>query len=274
MDEIVANIPAPAVAEIRTRLAELKREHEVAIPLAVESGSRAWGFPSPDSDYDCRFIFVRNVDAYLSPWTRRDVIEVPLDPVYDVNGWELSKALKLMLKGNAVVVEWLQSPIVYEMEPTFRGELLDLARRHADRKPIGLHYLHLGLRQWRTYFAMGHAEVALKKIFYVLRPAAALRWMALHADNRIPPMNFVALMEQSDPPKEVSAYVADLLQRKAVTRELGQAPMPSVLADFVSVEFSRAEEWLAALSSSVPADARRDVEEFFRRTVRRLSVTP
>jgi hypothetical protein len=82
------------------------------MPLAIESGSRAWGFPSPDSDYDCRFIFVRPIEDYLSPWQRRDVIETPLEGDFDVNGWELGKAIRLLAKGNAVIIEWLMSPIV------------------------------------------------------------------------------------------------------------------------------------------------------------------
>lgn len=144
----------PAVVEqIDARLRRVESEENAAILLAVESGSRAWGFPSPDSDYDCRFLFVRSLDDYLSPWQSRDVIETPLDKIFDVNGWELGKALKLLLKGNAVVIEWLCSPIAYRGDAAFRDGLLELARRHADRKMIGRHYLHLGERQRRTYFA-------------------------------------------------------------------------------------------------------------------------
>ena len=88
-------------------------DHNVRILLAVESGSRAWGFPSPDSDFDCRFIYVRRSGEYLSLFPPRDVIEFPPDPLLDVNGWDLGKALRLLLKGNAVVIEWLTSPYIY-----------------------------------------------------------------------------------------------------------------------------------------------------------------
>jgi len=162
------------VAGIDARLAAVQAEHGVSIPLAVESGSRAWGFPSPDSDYDCRFIFVRPIDQYLSPWQQRDVIETPLVGDLDVNGWELGKALKLLLKGNAVIIEWLRSPIIYCGDAQFREEFLTFAAQFADRDLIGRHYLHLGERQRRTYFGCGKA-VPQKKIFYALRPAAALR---------------------------------------------------------------------------------------------------
>ncbi|MFE3443732.1 DNA polymerase beta superfamily protein [Nocardia sp. NPDC059180] len=94
--------------------------------LAIESGSRAWGFPSPDSDYDCRFLYVASLDTYLSPWRTRDVIETPLVGLLDVNGWDLGKALRLLVKGNAVLIEWLQSPIVYRGDRgPHRAEIAD-----------------------------------------------------------------------------------------------------------------------------------------------------
>src|SRR5580700_6481627 len=120
------------VAAIDARLrAVAEREHAVVL-LAVESGSRAWGFPSPDSDYDCRFIYARPRNDYLSLYAPRDVIEFPLDRELDVNGWDLAKALRLLLKGNAVVIEWLTSPISYRTDPEFRDAFLALARNVAD----------------------------------------------------------------------------------------------------------------------------------------------
>jgi predicted nucleotidyltransferase len=155
-------------------LERVRADHGVAIPLAIESGSRAWGFPSPDSDYDCRFLFVRSERDYLSLWRKRDVIEMPVDRVLDVNGWDIGKALKLLLKGNAVIIEWLTSPITYRTDPQFRDEFLELVRAVADRALIARHYLHLGERQRRTYFR-DTKSVPQKKVFYALRPAAALR---------------------------------------------------------------------------------------------------
>ena len=116
------------VAAIDAQLPRRRDEHHATVLLAVESGSRAWGFPSPDSDYDCRFIYVRRRDDYLALWPQRDVIEFPTDAVLDVNGWDLGKALRLLLKGNAVVIEWLTSPFVYAGDARFRDEALALAR--------------------------------------------------------------------------------------------------------------------------------------------------
>ena len=155
------------VALIDALLDRIAGEHNVFLPLAVESGSRAWGFSSPDSDYDCRFVFVRRIAEHIKPWPARDVIEFPPEDDLDANGWDLGKALRLLLKGNAVIVEWLRSPVVYRGQVWFRDGFLEFARHAATREAIGRHYLHLGERQRRVYFGDG-TSVAQKKIFYAL----------------------------------------------------------------------------------------------------------
>jgi predicted nucleotidyltransferase len=101
-----------AVSEVRRRL-DMVRSSGVRILFAIESGSRAWGFPSPDSDYDCRFIYVRPIEDHLKLAAERDVIEFPIEGEIDTGGWDLRKALLLALKGNAVIGEWVHSPHVY-----------------------------------------------------------------------------------------------------------------------------------------------------------------
>lgn len=258
------------VAEIDTRLADVERQHAVAIPWAIESGSRAWGFPSPDSDYDCRFIFVRPLNDYLSLWQKRDVIETPLERELDVNGWDLGKALKLMLKGNAVVIEWLRSPIIYRGDAQFRDELLALARRFTSRSLVARHYLHLGARQSRIYLA-DEAQVPLKKIFYALRPAAALRWLRLHPGEVVVPMHFPTLMLECEPPPTLTEIISDLLLRKAETRELGAAPLPEPIAAFMAKEFEEAEEAFREAPSPLSEAASTEADAFFRETIRRFT---
>jgi uncharacterized protein len=265
---IPPDFAAGPLSEIDGTLDDIARDHRVAIPLAIESGSRAWGFPSPDSDYDCRFVYIRSPDQYLSPWVPRDVIETPLVRDLDVNGWDLSKALKLMLKGNAVIIEWLQSPIVYRGDPAFRDALLELARRHASPALIARHYLHLGERQRNTYFGDGK-QVALKKLFYALRPAAALRWMRLNAGEALPPMHFPTLMAECEPSAKVSELVAELLIQKAETRELGTGPLPDSIKDFVDSEFALARATETVVDRTSP-HAKSEVSEFFRHWVERL----
>lgn len=260
------------LAEVDARLAGIVRTEGVAIGLAIESGSRAWGFPSPDSDYDCRFLFVRRAEQYLSPWHKRDVIETPLEDDIDLNGWELGKALKLLLKGNAVVIEWLMSPIVYDGDVRFREELTAFAHRWSSRTGVMRHYLHLGERQRRTYFADGK-DVQIKKLFYALRPAAALRWLRLHEGEAVAPMHFMTLMEQSDPPPEVLATARELIRLKARTRELGSGPLPLEIEAFVDGEFAAARAVIPDRAPRPSPEARVAAEALFRATVARLGAS-
>lgn len=259
------------VAQIDARLAAVRLGEGVAIPLAIESGSRAWGFPSPDSDYDCRFIFVRATADYLSLFAPRDVIETPLEGELDVNGWDIAKALKLLLKGNAVVIEWLTSPIVYCGEPWFRDEFLALARRVVHRDLVARHYLHLGEHQRRTYFTDSD-DVPLKKLFYALRPAAALRWLRMHETEAVAPMHFTTLMEDCDAPADVRAVVADLIARKSVTRELGSGKLQPAIAAFIDSEFAAATASFTGAGKSVSAEAKEMAKDFFRAVLARIDV--
>ena len=99
---------------ISKKLKEIEQKENVKIIMAVESGSRAWGFASPDSDYDVRFVYVRRPEDYLRLEKTKDVIEWQLDDVLDINGWDLKKALQLMHDSNPSIFEWCASPIVYQ----------------------------------------------------------------------------------------------------------------------------------------------------------------
>ena len=195
MRAIPESIDATTVGAIARRLDGIETSERVTIPWAIESGSRAWSFPSPDSDYDCRFLYVRGLGDYLSPWPRRDVIETPLTKVFDVNGWDLAKALRLLVKGNGTLTEWLRSPIVYRGDPVFRDEFLALAEQVTDRALLGRHYRHVGLHQFAT------GRISLKRFFYALRPAAVLHWLDAHPDRTVPPMELMAALEDGDAPR-------------------------------------------------------------------------
>ena len=107
--------------EIADKLAEIEEKEKVQILYAVESGSRAWGVASPDSDYDVRFIYVRKKEDYLSVQEKRDVIEWQLDDVLDINGWDLKKTLVQFHKGNATLFEWANSPIIYKITDEWKA---------------------------------------------------------------------------------------------------------------------------------------------------------
>jgi uncharacterized protein len=239
------------VAEIDARLDAVAASEEVAIPWAIESGSRAWGFPSPDSDYDCRFVYVRRREAYLGLFPPRDVIETPLTDILDVNGWDVAKALRLLLNGNAVILEWLNSADVYRGDAWFRDAFLALAGDIADRNRVARHYLHLGRGQLARFSDDG--TIRLKKLFYILRPAMALRWLRLHADARFPPMNLQVLMAGADIPSDLADEIEGLIAKKRLTREMGDGAAPDAIRAFWDQEFTAAEAAFARKQQMDPA---------------------
>ena len=262
---VPADLDPTVVAGIDEQLLEVARSHRVRVAWAVESGSRAWGFPSPDSDYDCRFLFIRRPDAYLTPWPQRDVIELPVGPVFDVNGWDLVKAVRLLVNGNATVGEWLRSPIVYTGDEQFQQRFLALAEEVFDIDRTLEHYRHVGGRQWPDDPATG----TLKRRLYALRAAAALRWLREHGPA-VPPMDLPTLMDEIEVPSPLHGQVRDLIATKALTRETGTGTVSAEVVAFVQDEFARADETLAARTSrSDPAVARAAATAFFQQVLAR-----
>lgn len=250
---------------ILDRLALVERDHEVRIVFAIESGSRAWGFPSPDSDYDVRFVYARPVDWYLSLEPGRDVIECPIDGDFDINGWDIKKALGLLMKPNPVLLEWLSSPIRYIWNDGSCELLTDFAARTSHGPACLRHYLHLGARQWKVYVE-GRTTVNLKKYFYILRPAMAIRWVRLNPDSA-PPMNFQKLIAGLDLQTDLLAEINDLLVRKSRSKEVGEAGRLPPVDAFISREFEWAGEAVRGLSGRGP-DLRTEADDLFRAILR------
>ncbi|WP_282608768.1 nucleotidyltransferase domain-containing protein [Pelagibius sp. Alg239-R121] len=224
--------------EIQRQLDQVELNYHVQILLAVESGSRAWGFPSPDSDYDVRFLYVHRPEWYLTIEPGRDVIELPIEDELDINGWDLKKALQLLIKPNPVLHEWLGSPIIYRSDQAFVSAMRSLADRTLHHTPARYHYLKLGEKQWNRFIA-GKDDVSIKKYFYALRPALALRWLRHNPDQRVP-MSVPELRPGCGLPGEVSNFLDDLLERKRITRELGNGLRIPLLDDFITEEFDLA----------------------------------
>lgn len=162
----------PAVRiEIEATLSRLEKEHSIKVLFACESGSRGWGFASPDSDYDVRFIYAHKVDWYLTVFPGRDVIELPISDVYDVSRWDLRKALGLLRNGNATLVEWLSSPVIYAADQIFLKSVRDAAQQVDRPERAFHHYLHMAKKNYREH--LRGETVRLKKYLYVLRPLLA-----------------------------------------------------------------------------------------------------
>jgi predicted nucleotidyltransferase len=221
----------PKIAErISAELLAIEREHGVRIVLAVESGSRAWGFPSQDSDYDVRFIYLRPVADYLTVVPRRDVIERPVDAVLDVNGWDIRKALQLMLKSNAVLQEWLSSPVRYIDHKQVSRQLKELLDEVADLRTFEYHYEHLAQHGFGEVCAAGNA-VRVKSYCYAVRASLALQW--LHVRRRPPPMDLPSLMGGIDLPADLDQTISRLVDRKALGKERDTIDRISDLDTFI-----------------------------------------
>ena len=213
--------------KIIRELHQIEMTENVRIIMAIESGSRAWGFESVDSDYDVRFIYVRNEEDYLRLEGVRDVIEWQLDEVLDINGWDLQKALRLLYKSNATVSEWCASPIVYMAREEFL-ELKDILPQYFSPKKAMFHYLSSASGNYRQW--LKDDEVKLKKYFYVLRPILAAKWIAKR--KTAPPMLFEELM-YAELEEELIPTVEKLLVMKKSMGEMGTAPKIQVLNDYI-----------------------------------------
>jgi len=177
--------------QIVEELSKIEQEEEVRILYACESGSRAWGFPSKDSDYDVRFIYVRPESWYLSIFEKRDVIEHPISGMLDINGWDLKKALNLFRKSNPPLLEWLQSPIVYREIPDVTEQIRMISPLTFSPRSCIYHYLHMAKGNYREY--LQGEQVKVKKYFYVLRPILACFW--IEKRGTMPPIEFERLAD-------------------------------------------------------------------------------
>lgn len=232
-------------SEIAARLASVEADHHVRILYACESGSRAWGFASPDSDWDVRFLYVHPLDWYLRVSEHRDVIELPIVDDLDINGWELRKSLRLMRKGNPVLLEWLNSPIRYREDAEFLAKIRAQAEEHYSPIACFHHYLHTAHNNWRGY--LQGPTVRLKKYLYVLRPVLACRW--IEAGRGMAPMEFSRLVEATVTDADLRAAIDRLLVQKRTTGEIGLGPAIPEIDAFLAAEIAR----LAEVARTLPA---------------------
>jgi uncharacterized protein len=232
-------IPTPVRSEILDRIAKAEAEHDVRVLLAVESGSRAWGFASPNSDYDARFIYVNRQDWYLSVGLeeQRDVIEHEIVDEIDLNGWDLRKALRLFWKSNPAFVEWIQSPIVYTSVGSFASQAREAINAMYSCEKGIYHYRSMARNNFRGYL---RAElVPLKKYFYVLRPLLAIRWIERY--RVAAPIEFQKLLHLVEGNAALVADIEELLKKKRAAPEMGLASPVGSIHRFIEEELQRIE---------------------------------
>jgi uncharacterized protein len=238
------NIQGDIQAKIESQLQQLASQEQILILYACESGSRAWGFPSPDSDYDVRFIYLRPLEWYLSIDSRSDTIDLPVNSLLDINGWDLRKALKLFKGSNSVIYEWLQSPIVYQNHSKINCELLDLAPSYYTPRGGIYHYLNLTSSCYKEHLQSD--LVKLKKYFYALRPILAASWIIQH--RTYPPMVFDRLLDLIVDRQELRAEIDRLLTIKATANESTMIPVSSILNNFIATEIENCSQAVKLIS--------------------------
>ena len=248
----------PVTQRVRDALTQVEAERNVRVLYACESGSRAWGFASRDSDYDVRFLYVHTRDWYLSVEDGRDVVERPLTDDLDLSGWELRKALRLLRKSNPPLLEWLKSPVVYREDSVFVSEFFGLAAGFYSPRRCFAHYLHMAAGNWRGYLA-GRDEVSLKKYLYVFRPLLACRWIERGLGQV--PMLFRELVDAVLEESDVRSALDELVARKQAGAELATAPPVPVLSRFVELELPRLE---ALREHDDPPGDVEELNKFFR----------
>ncbi|CVK20219.1 nucleotidyltransferase domain-containing protein [Sporomusa sphaeroides] len=253
-------------AAILAKLTDIETEEKIKILFAVESGSRAWGFPSPDSDYDVRFVYIHRPEWYLSIEKKRDVLEYPIHDLLDINGWDIRKALGLLRKYNPALMEWLDSPIVYREENEIREQMKAIRSAYFARRTSMFHYLSMAVSNYRSY--LKGETVKAKKYFYVLRPLFACMW--LERENTHPPLSFHTLLAtqmQGNP--SLQEQLEALLARKMAGDELSMIPRMEAVNRFIEERLTYFEDY----ANRLPPDHFCDMEQlnsFFRSLLHKI----
>lgn len=217
--------------QIVSKLNSIEKNYDIKIIHAVESGSRAWGFASKDSDYDVRFIYVRPLEYYLALQKTNDILNCELNDVFDINGWDIQKVLRLAYKSNPTIFEWSLSPIVYKTSLSFES-IKNTIFKYFSCKSGLYHYLNTAKSNYREYLKV--EQVRLKKYFYVIRPLLACRWIL--NKQTPPPMLFSELVE-AELPSYMKPHIDYLLNIKMNSNEkdFGKKILP--INEYIESEF-------------------------------------
>ncbi len=248
--------------QIKKEIARLENQHEIKILLAVESGSRAWGFASTDSDWDVRYIYLHKFDWYLKIDEQKDSQEEILPNEIDLSGWELKKALRLFRKSNPPMLEWLRSPIVYSEQFSTADKLREMSERYFNPKSCMYHYLSMAKNNFREFLQKD--TVKSKKYFYVLRPVLACDW--IKEKNSFPPIEFQALVDSQVKDEKIKIEIAELLKRKMAGEELKEEPKIEILNDFLEAKIEFYKEYVEHIEPNDKPQTE-SLDELFKRTI-------
>lgn len=227
------------VKQILKKLADIEKRERVKIIYAAESGSRAWGFPSPDSDYDVRFVYVRQPEDYLRLDKIRDVIEDEMNEVYDINGWDITKTLRQLYKSNSVVLEWNGSPIVYKREPEWKLVQKIIPEYFISKQSL---YHYFSIAHNTIEKSLSTEKICYKKYFYALRPLLAMKYIEKYDEPA--PMTFMALLEDADISAELKAKLIELTELKKHASEKDKKPHIPEIISFIRTEYAAQRDFL------------------------------
>ena len=246
-------------------LHRIAQEKGIRILFACETGSRGWGFASPDSDFDIRFIYVHPQDLYLSINNPQDTINTIFEDggeILDFNAWDLRKTLHHLRKSNATPFEWLQSPMLYYQEGNFREVLWAMAPQFFNPQAAVNHYLGICHNSIKTGISDGHIKI--KKYFYILRPLLAAMWA--RDKQSVPPMEFQHLLIQVEDNMPFMAAIRQLLAEKELAKEGEVTPLVPVIQDFIELEMVRCR--LEQLDFDKPSTNGGLLDDFFRKMLK------
>ncbi|MBB4038118.1 hypothetical protein GGR21_004047 [Dysgonomonas hofstadii] len=243
---------------IQQKLTEIEKACGIKILYSCESGSRAWGFPSPDSDYDVRFIYTRQLEDYLTIQSKKDHLSFPINNELDIYGWDISKVLQLITKSNTTPFEWLQSPVIYKEDTTFKDEVWTLCKSYFCPRSNIHHYLGIARGAMET---MNGKDIKIKKLFYVLRPTLAALWCA--EKNTISPMNIFLLMDLLT--DDLRKKVLSLIELKSTANESYLIEIDQDIKTWIDRTFDYCME--ASQQLTKKDFDRKIADEFFRKTI-------
>lgn len=248
---------------IKDKLKELEHKHQVKVLYACETGSRAWGFPSPDSDYDVRMIYMHDIDWYLSLSDKKDTIEfMSEDGELDVTGWDIKKCLQLMWKSNGALLERVQSPVVYREEKNISSLLKGYSEKCF--APIATMHHYLGMAKNSFEEVEGRDEIKLKKLFYALRATLACKWI-LEKDS-IPPIVFMTMVNELTFDQKLKDKIITLIDLKSDKTEKYIHPAEKDLNAFITNELMSASMAFECLAGRKQKEV--DLDSLFKQIVK------
>jgi hypothetical protein len=222
------------------KLQATEEKYEVKIPLSIESGSRGWGFAATNADYDCRFLYVHKKDWYLTVREKKDFIEYAVDEVFDIKGYDISRALKYIMKSQATIYEWLSSNVIYIRDEAITSKLQNLAADFFNPVSVSYHYLSLARKMFKEIDGAEAAKV--KKYFYILRPIANLNYIRQY--RKMPYMEYDRTLAEIDLSPEINGAIQELKELKMTLKEHDLIPKYKPLTGYFADEIEKFDNCL------------------------------